>query len=49
MTAGYWERADLLSTILHALRAVGKDLDALTIDDLAPVDHFHGGKRATDR
>jgi SAM-dependent methyltransferase len=50
VTAGYWEREDLLPRILHALRAAGKDLDALTIDDLAPADHFHGGgKRATDR
>jgi SAM-dependent methyltransferase len=50
VTAGYWERDDLLPRILHALRAAGKDLDALTIEDLAPADHFHGGgKRATDR
>ena len=50
MTAGYWERDGLLPSILDALRAAGKDLDALTIEDLAPADHFHGGgKRATDR
>jgi SAM-dependent methyltransferase len=50
VTAGYWERDDLLPRILHALRAAGKDLDALTIEDLAPADHFHGGgKRATER
>jgi ubiquinone/menaquinone biosynthesis C-methylase UbiE len=50
VTAGYWERDGLLPSILHALRAAGKDLDALTIEDLAPADHFHGGgKRATER
>lgn len=35
--------------ILAGLRAAGKDVDALTPDDLAPVDQFHlGGKNATD-
>src|SRR5918996_5484449 len=48
--AGYWEREGLLAKILDALAAAGKDLDALTITDLAPADHFHGGgKKATDR
>ena len=48
--AGYWERDGLLPRILDALKAAGKNLDALTIDDLAPADHFHGGaKKATDR
>jgi SAM-dependent methyltransferase len=47
---GYWERDGLLGTILDALAAAGKNLDALTIQDLAPADHFHGGgKSATDR
>jgi SAM-dependent methyltransferase len=47
---GYWEREGLLDTILAALTAAGKNLDALTIQDLAPADHFHGGgKGATDR
>ena len=27
--------------ILSALEAAGKDLDALTVKDLAPVDAFH--------
>jgi ubiquinone/menaquinone biosynthesis C-methylase UbiE len=48
--AGYWERDGLLTKILDALKAAGKNLDALTIDDLGPADHFHGGgKKATDR
>jgi sarcosine/dimethylglycine N-methyltransferase len=50
MSTGYWERAGLEHAILDALRAAGKDVDALTVDDLAPADHFHGGgKKATDR
>ena len=46
----YWGRDGLGDTILAALAAAGKDLDALTVDDIAPADHFHGGgKPATDR
>ncbi len=46
----YWERRELAEAILSALAARGADLDALTIDDLAPVDQFHGGgKPATLR
>ena len=39
----YWERKDLAETILGALAAAGKNLDALTVDDLAVTDQFHGG------
>lgn len=47
---GYWERAGLEGAILDALVAAGYDLDALTLDQLAPVDEFHsGGKAATRR
>jgi sarcosine/dimethylglycine N-methyltransferase len=46
----YWGRDGLERAILDALAAAGKDLDALTLDDLAPTDHFHsGGKSATER
>jgi len=46
----YWGREGLGRTILDALAAAGKNLDALTIDDLAPTDQFHGGgKDATLR
>ncbi|MBM3219648.1 MAG: methyltransferase domain-containing protein [Candidatus Rokubacteria bacterium] len=47
---GYWEREGLLERILAALAAAGKNVDALTVEDLAEADHFHGGgKPATDR
>lgn len=46
----YWSRDGLGQAILEALAAAGKDLQALTPDDLAPLDQFHGGgKSATIR
>src|SRR6266496_1871925 len=39
----YWGRDGLGQAILDALAASGKNLDTLTIDDLAPTDQFHGG------
>ncbi len=44
----HYTAGDLGNQILAALSAMGKDVDALTIDDLAPVDHFHiRGQAAT--
>lgn len=37
----YYGYTDIGATILDALRAAGKDLNALTPGDLAPVDQFH--------
>ncbi len=46
----HWGRDNLAEAILDALVARGTNLDALTVDDLAPVDQFHGGgKPATVR
>ncbi len=46
----YWGRAGLDRAIVDALTAAGKDLSALTVDDLGPADQFHsGGKPATER
>jgi len=45
----YWARSGLGAAILDALNASGKDLDALTVDDLAPMDQFHGGGMAMTR
>ncbi len=39
----YWGRDGLALAIFDALAASGKNLDALTIDDLSSMDHFHGG------
>jgi ubiquinone/menaquinone biosynthesis C-methylase UbiE len=42
----YWGREGLGQAVLDALAAAGKNLDALTVDDLAPLDHYHGGGKA---
>ena len=48
--SAHYTAGDLGERLLAALRATGKDLDALTLDDLTPVDQFHlGGKPATLR
>ena len=49
-TDAYWGRERLGEAILESLAAAGRNLDALTLDDLAAFDHFHpGGKQATRR
>src|SRR6266542_6154198 len=40
----HYGRIDLADAILHWLAEQGKDLDALTVEDLAPVDQYHGGR-----
>ena len=42
----HWGRERLAETILEALVASGRDLGALTVDDLAVTDQFHGGGKA---
>ena len=42
----YWGRTGLEQAMLHALAASGIQLERLTIDDLAPMDQFHGGGKA---
>jgi SAM-dependent methyltransferase len=39
--AEHWGKGDVYALILSALAKAGKSLDALTVEDLAPVDHFH--------
>jgi len=44
----HYSHGALERTVLAALAASGKDLDRLTLADLAPVDEFHiGGRQAT--
>jgi ubiquinone/menaquinone biosynthesis C-methylase UbiE len=44
----HYGRGGLAERIFAALEAAGADLDALTVDDLAPVDEFHtAGRVAT--
>ena len=39
--AEHWGKGDVYGLILAALRKAGKDPDALTLEDLAPIDHYH--------
>jgi SAM-dependent methyltransferase len=39
--AAHWATDDVYASIVAALGKMGKPLDALTVEDLAPVDHFH--------
>jgi SAM-dependent methyltransferase len=43
----HYNRSDHYEAILEWLRGQGKDLAALTVEDLAPVDQFHGGRLAS--
>jgi ubiquinone/menaquinone biosynthesis C-methylase UbiE len=43
--AQHYGKGGLLDRILAALAEAGKDIDHLTIDDLAPVDEFHSRRR----
>jgi MPBQ/MSBQ methyltransferase len=46
----YWGRDSLGLAIREALCVLGKPRERLTVDDLAPLDQFHGGgKGATER
>jgi SAM-dependent methyltransferase len=39
--ADHWASGDVYALIVSALGKMSKSLDAVTIEDLAPVDHFH--------
>jgi SAM-dependent methyltransferase len=39
--ADHWASGDVYASIVSALAKMSKSLDALTIEDLAPVDHYH--------
>ena len=43
--ARHYGRGGLLERLLGALSEAGKDIEHLTIDDLAPVDEFHSRRR----
>ena len=37
----HWAKGDVYATIVRALERASKRLDALTLEDLAPIDHLH--------
>jgi SAM-dependent methyltransferase len=39
--AEHWGRGDVYGLIVSALEKAGKPLEGLTVEDLAPVDHYH--------
>jgi len=39
--ANHWAHGDVYTTIVSTFARMGKQLDRLTLDDLAPVDHVH--------
>jgi SAM-dependent methyltransferase len=39
--ADHWADRDVYGLIVSALERASKSLDSLTVEDLAPVDHFH--------
>ena len=41
MIIDHWGKGDVYALIMSALEKAGKSPDALTAEDLAPVDHFH--------
>jgi hypothetical protein len=44
----HYTRGQLERSILEALQTAGKDLERLSLDDLAPIDEFHiRGREAT--
>ena len=45
----HYKSRDLYNKIISSLKKMGKDIDNLTIDDLAPVDAFHiRGRKSTE-
>lgn len=43
----HYGNSDVAARIVARLRAAGRDLDALSRDDTAPFDEFHGGGRSS--
>ncbi len=48
--SSHYQHGDLTDAIRKSLTRLGKTVDSVTIEDLAPVDEFHiGGRPATER
>src|SRR2546421_12339403 len=45
----HYTHGDLVSAIRSGVESLGKTIDSVTVDDLAPVDEFHtGGRQASE-
>lgn len=48
LVSDHYEKGGILSSIRTGILAMGKDVNSISLDDLAPVDEFHiGGRMAT--
>ena len=45
----HYQRSDHYEAIIQWLRQQGKDTRHITVDDLAPADHYHGGQIASTK
>ncbi len=47
--SNHYTHGDLIAAIRAGIASLGKTVDVVTVDDLAPVDEFHiGGRQASD-
>ncbi len=45
----HYTHGDLVAAIRSGIESLGRTVDSVTVDDLAPVDEFHiGGRQATE-
>jgi MPBQ/MSBQ methyltransferase len=49
LVRAHYGGADLATAVLRALADAGTDIDALTVEDLAPIDELHAGGAAATR
>jgi ubiquinone/menaquinone biosynthesis C-methylase UbiE len=47
--SNHYTHGDLVAAIRSGIESLGKTIDSVTIDDLAPIDEFHiGGRQASE-
>jgi ubiquinone/menaquinone biosynthesis C-methylase UbiE len=47
--SAHYTHGDLIAAIRNGIATLGKNIDSITIDDLAPIDEFHvGGRQASE-
>ena len=47
--SGHYTHGNLVAAIRGGIESLGKTINSITVDDLAPVDEFHiGGRQASE-
>ncbi|TKW78540.1 MAG: methyltransferase domain-containing protein, partial [Bradyrhizobium icense] len=47
--AEHYTHGDLIAAVRSGIESLGKNINSVTVDDLAPVDEFHiGGRQASE-